>query len=64
MRSSVSAAAVAACCELVICCVSCCSVCFWVWPAGQISLSGTTAWCGFSQATRAVKMLKRSPWHP
>src|SRR2546422_1047139 len=35
MCSSVRAAAVAVCCELVICCVSCSWVCFWVCPAGQ-----------------------------
>ena len=64
MWSWVSAAAVAVCCEPVISCVSCCWVCCWVCPDGQISLSGTTAWCGFSQATSAVKMLKRSPWQP
>ena len=64
MCSWVSAAAVAVSCELVISCVSCSWVCFWVCPAGQISLSGTTAWCGFSQATRAVKMLNLLPWQP
>jgi Fe-S-cluster-containing hydrogenase component 2 len=64
MCSWVSAAAVAVDCELVISCVSCSWVCFWVCPAGQISPSGTTAWCGFSQATRAVKMLNLLPVQP
>src|SRR5215470_11699527 len=64
--SSHSAAAVAVCCELVICCVSCRTTCCWVWPGPNSSSCGTTALCGVSQARRAAKTLSDSdgpPWN-
>ncbi len=57
MCSWLRAAAVADCCELVIsvwsCWVTCCCDC----PGAKISLSGTTASCGSSQARSAVNTL-------
>jgi hypothetical protein len=64
MCSSVSAAAVAVCCEPVISWVSCCWLCLAVWPGGKSSDSGTTASWGFSQAASAVKMFSLSPGPP
>jgi hypothetical protein len=49
------AAAVAVCCEPVICWVSCLVTCCWLWPGPNSSTSGTTASCGVSQARSAVK---------
>ena len=64
--STHSAAAVAVCCELVICWVSCRTTCRWVWPGTNSSSCGTTASCGVSQARRAAKTLSEfegPPWN-
>ena len=59
-----SAAAVALCCEFVICAVSCLAICCCVWPGVKISWAGTTASCGLSQARRAARILKPVPGPP
>ena len=64
MWSSVSAAAVASCCEPVISSVSCACVCWADCPAGYSSVSGTTASDGSSQARSAWKMFMLTPGPP
>ena len=56
MCSADKAAAVACSCDPAICAVSCCCVCWAVWPGGKISLAGTTASFGSSHARSAWKM--------